>query len=80
MNAQSIRPILFKADHAMEAPRSSRSETAAREACERRAARTAEEIILGATERRDAPSTRMLVFHIVMTLGLIALAAWFAFG
>jgi hypothetical protein len=80
MNAPSIRPILFNADHAMDAPRSSRSETSAREPCEARKARTAEEIILGATERRDAPSMGVLAFHIVVTLGLIALAAWFAVG
>jgi hypothetical protein len=78
MNARSIHPILFHADHAMEAPRSSSSETSARESCKRRTARTAEEIILGATERGEAPSAGVLVFHIVVTLGLIALAAWFA--
>jgi hypothetical protein len=77
MNARSIRPILFNADQAMEAPRSSRSDTSAGEP---RTARTAEEIILGASERSDAPSRAVLAFHVVVTLALIALAAWFAFG
>jgi len=80
MNARSIRPILFNAYHAMEAPRSSRSETSARDSREARTGRTAEDIILGATERHDAPSGRLLAFHVVVTLVLIALAAWFAFG
>jgi len=80
MNARSIRPILFNADHAMEAPRSSRSDTSANEPCAPRRGRTAEEVILGASERSDAPSGAVLAFHVVVTLVLIALAAWFAFG
>jgi len=80
MNARSIRPILFNADHAMEAPRSSRSDTSANEPCVPRTSRTAEEVILGASERSDAPSGAVLAFHVVVTLVLIALAAWFAFG
>jgi hypothetical protein len=78
MNAQSIRPVSFHADHAMEAPRSSRSETSAGDSRKPRTPRTAEEIILGASERRDAPSSGMIAFHVVVMLGLIALAAWFA--
>ena len=80
MNTQSIRPILFSADHVMEAPRRSRSETSARESPKPRTTRTAEEIILDASERSDAPSKRVLAFHVVVTLILIALAAWFAFS
>ena len=80
MNARSIRPILFNADHAMEAPRSSRSDTSASEPCAPRTSRTAEEVILGPSERSDAPSGALLAFHVVVTLVLIALAAWFAFG
>jgi hypothetical protein len=80
MNAQSIRNIPFKADHPMEAPRSSRSEAPASEPPAPRASRTAEEVILGASERSDAPSGAVLAFHVVVTLVLVALAAWFAFG
>ncbi|HET7402431.1 MAG TPA: hypothetical protein VFJ62_11630 [Usitatibacter sp.] len=80
MNARSIRPILFSADPLMEAPRPSRSETPACEPPRPRRTRTAEEIILDASERSDAPSNRVLAFHVVVTLALIALAAWFALG
>ena len=80
MNIRSIRPIFFQADHVMEAPHPSRNETPACEPPEPRTTRTAEEIILDASERSDAPSNRVFAFHILVALGLIAAAAWFAFG
>jgi len=46
MNARSIHPILFNADHAMEAPRSSRSDTSASEPCAPRTSRTAVDNLL----------------------------------
>ena len=80
MNAERIFTPAFEAASRMERPLPKRTEPTAQAPAQQQPRRrqTAEEIILGSGEHRDAPSRGVFVLHVVVTLTLIALAAWFA--